>query len=206
MCLAPLALKTYGGATLEKCFDKRKVTMNISINKTTVEKIKPVSFLILDVDGVLTDGRIIIDDLGNETKQFHVRDGHGLKLLMRVGIEVILITGRTSKVVEHRARELGIQEVHQSAKNKIDVLQEIMARRDITGEHIAYIGDDIVDIPVFRTVGFAVAVADASEDAKEAADYITGNGGGKGAVREICELILKVQNKWDMVVSRYDIV
>lgn len=167
------------------------------------EKVKSVSFLILDVDGVLTDGRIIINDLGNETKQFHVRDGHGLKLLMRVGIEVIILTGRTSQVVEHRARELGIEEIHQGAKNKLDVLQEIMAKRGISGEHIAYIGDDIVDIPVFRKVGFAVAVADASEDAKEAADYITKNGGGKGAVREICELILKIQNKWDAVVSRY---
>lgn len=177
--------------------------MNISINQDMAQKIKTVSFLILDVDGVLTDGRIIIDDLGNETKQFHVRDGHGLKLLMRLGIEVIILTGRTSQVVEHRARELGIEEIHQGAKNKLDVLQEIMAKRGISGEHIAYIGDDIVDIPVFRKVGFAVAVADASEDAKEAADYITKNGGGKGAVREICELILKIQNKWDAVVSRY---
>ncbi len=177
--------------------------MNISINQDMAEKVKSVSFLILDVDGVLTDGRIIINDLGNETKQFHVRDGHGLKLLMRVGIEVIILTGRTSQVVEHRARELGIEEIHQGAKNKLDVLQEIMAKRGISGEHIAYIGDDIVDIPVFRKVGFAVAVADASEDAKEAADYITKNGGGKGAVREICELILKIQNKWDAVVSRY---
>jgi len=177
--------------------------MNTSIDQSMAEKIRPVSFLILDVDGVLTDGMIIIDDLGNETKQFHVRDGHGLKLLMRVGIEVILITGRTSKVVEHRARELGIQEVHQGAKNKIEILRKIMTKRSITAEHIAYIGDDIVDIPVFREVGFAVAVADASEDAKEAADFITGNGGGRGAVREICELILKVQNKWDTVVSPY---
>ncbi|MBN2254385.1 MAG: HAD-IIIA family hydrolase [Deltaproteobacteria bacterium] len=167
------------------------------------EKIRHVSFLILDVDGVMTDGRIIIDDAGNETKQFHVRDGHGLKLLMRVGIEVIVITGRTSEVVEHRARELGIHEVHQGSKDKVAVLEEIMARRNITGENIAYMGDDIVDVPVFRKVGFAVAVADASDDAREAADYITGNSGGNGAVREICELILKVQNKWDTVVSRY---
>jgi 3-deoxy-D-manno-octulosonate 8-phosphate phosphatase (KDO 8-P phosphatase) len=150
--------------------------MNRSIDQKMVEKIKPISYLILDVDGVMTDGKIIIDDLG---------------------------TGRTSKVVEHRAQELGIQEVHQGSKDKIDVLQKIMARRDIADEQIAYIGDDVVDIPVFRQVGFAVAVADASEDAKKAADYITVNGGGKGAVREICELILKVQGKWNDVMSRY---
>lgn len=177
--------------------------MNRSIDQEMVEKIKPISYLILDVDGVMTDGKIIIDDLGNESKQFHVRDGHGLKLLMRVGIDVILLTGRTSKVVEHRARELGIQEVHQGSKDKIDVLKKIVSGRDIAAEQIAYIGDDVVDIPVFRQVGFAVAVADASEDAKKAADYITVNGGGKGAVREICELILKVQGKWNDVMSRY---
>jgi 3-deoxy-D-manno-octulosonate 8-phosphate phosphatase (KDO 8-P phosphatase) len=177
--------------------------MKPSIDHNLAEKIRSVSFLILDVDGVMTDGRIIIDDAGNETKQFHVRDGHGLKLLMRVGIEVIIITGRTSEVVKHRAGELGIHEVHQGSRDKVGVLEEIMARRNITGENIAYMGDDIVDVPVFRKVGFAVAVADASDDAREAADYITGHSGGNGAVREICELILKVQNKWDTVVSRY---
>jgi 3-deoxy-D-manno-octulosonate 8-phosphate phosphatase (KDO 8-P phosphatase) len=177
--------------------------MKPSSDRSLDDKIKAVSTLILDVDGVMTDGRIIIDDVGKETKQFHVRDGHGLKLLMRVGIEVIIITGRASEVVTHRAKELGIQEVHQGAKDKVVVLQEIMARRNITGETIAYMGDDIVDVPVFRRVGFAVAVADASEDVREAADYITSHRGGRGAVREICEMILKVQNKWEIVASRY---
>ncbi|MBT8489829.1 MAG: HAD-IIIA family hydrolase [Deltaproteobacteria bacterium] len=169
------------------------------------KKIKLIGSLILDVDGVLTDGRIIIDDLGNETKHFNVRDGHGMKLLMRAGIDIILITGRTSQVVENRARELGITDVYQGAKNKVEILEEIFRKKNISGESVAYIGDDIVDVPVFKKVGFSVAVADASEHAKKSADYITKSNGGKGAVREICEMILMVQDKWDDLVQRYEI-
>ena len=179
--------------------------MNKLLDEELVKKIKPVTFLILDVDGVLTDGKIIIDDLGNETKHFNVRDGHGLKMLMRTGIEVVLITGRTSKVVEHRARELGIKEIYQGSKNKVENLEEILRTKKISGEQVAYVGDDIVDIPVFRRVGFSVAVEDASEYAKESADYITEGKGGQGAVRELCEIILKIQGKWDDIVSRYEI-
>ncbi len=179
--------------------------MNKLFDEELVKKIKPVIFLILDVEGVLTDGKIIMDDLGNETKHFNVRDGHGLKMLMKTGIEVVLITGRTSKVVEHRARELGIKEIYQGSKNKVENLEEILRTKKISGEQVAYVGDDIVDIPVFRRVGFSVAVEDASEYAKESADYITEGKGGQGAVRELCEIILKIQGKWDDIVSRYEI-
>jgi len=175
------------------------------IDDMVAKKIKLIGSLILDVDGVLTDGRIIIDDMGNEAKHFNVRDGHGLKLLMRAGIDIILITGRTSQVVEHRARELGITDVYQGAKNKVEILEEIFRKKHISGESVAYIGDDIVDVPVFKKVGFSVAVADASEHAKKSADYITKSNGGKGAVREICEMILMVQDKWDDLVQRYEI-
>lgn len=177
--------------------------MNKLLDKKLMKKIEPVALLILDVDGVLTDGKIIIDDLGNETKHFNVRDGHGLKMLIRTGIEVILITGRTSKVVEHRARELGIREVYQGARDKVEILEKILDRKEISGKRVAYVGDDIVDIPVFKRVGFSVAVADASEYAKESADYTTEGKGGQGAVRELCEIILKVQGKWNDVISRY---
>ncbi len=179
--------------------------MNKLFDEELVKKIKSITFLILDVDGVLTDGKIIIDDLGNETKHFNVRDGHGLKMLMRTGIQVVLITGRTSKVVEHRARELGIKEIYQGSKNKVENLEEILRKKKVSGEQVAYVGDDIVDIPVFRRVGFSVAVEDASEYAKESADYITERKGGQGAVRELCEIILKIQGKWDDIVSRYEI-
>jgi 3-deoxy-D-manno-octulosonate 8-phosphate phosphatase (KDO 8-P phosphatase) len=175
------------------------------IDEIVAEKIKLINCLILDVDGVLTDGRIIINDLGNETKHFNVRDGHGLKLLMREGFDIIIITGRTSQVVEHRAKELGITDIYQGAKNKVEILEEIFRKKHISGESVAYIGDDIVDIPVFKKVGFSVAVADASEHAKKSADYISKRNGGQGAVREICEMILMVQGKWDDVVQRYEI-
>jgi 3-deoxy-D-manno-octulosonate 8-phosphate phosphatase (KDO 8-P phosphatase) len=175
------------------------------LDDRVAKKIKLINYLILDVDGVLTDGSIIIDDLGNETKHFNVRDGHGLKLLMRAGIDIILITGRTSQVVEHRARELGITEVYQGAKNKVEILEEIFRKNNISGESVAYIGDDIVDIPVFKKVGLSVAVADASEHARKSADYISKSNGGQGAVREICEMILMVQGKWDEVAQRYEI-
>ena len=179
--------------------------MNKSLDEKLLGKIKRIKLLILDVDGVLTDGRIIIDDLGNETKNFDVRDGHGLKLLMRYGIDVVLLTGRKSKVVEHRAEELGINEVYQGTKNKVEVLEGILRKRDTGSDNIAYIGDDIVDVPVFRKVGFSVAVADAMVYVKKAADYITEENGGRGAVREICEIILQVQGKWEEIASTYDL-
>lgn len=179
--------------------------MNKSIDEKLLKKIRRIKLLILDVDGVLTDGRIIIDDLGNETKNFDVRDGHGLRLLMRYGIDIVLLTGRKSKAVEYRAKDLGIEEVHQNAKNKVEVLEGILRKRNIDGDSVAYIGDDIIDVPVFLKVGFSVAVADAVIYAREAADYITEKRGGRGAVREICEMILKVQERWGEISSRYDL-
>jgi 3-deoxy-D-manno-octulosonate 8-phosphate phosphatase (KDO 8-P phosphatase) len=179
--------------------------MNKSIDEKLLKKIRGIKLLILDVDGVLTDGRIIIDDLGNETKNFDVRDGHGLKLLMRYGIDVVLLTGRKSKVLEYRAKELDVTEVYQNAKNKVTVLEDILRKRNINGDNVAYVGDDMVDVPVFLKVGFSVAVADAVIYAREAADYITEKRGGRGAVREICEIILKAQGKWEEIASRYDL-
>lgn len=178
---------------------------SLTLNENLLKKIRCIKLLILDVDGVLTDGRIIIDDLGNETKNFDVRDGHGLKLLMKYGIDVVLLTGRKSKVVEYRAKELDVTEVHQNAKNKVEVLEDILRKRKIKGDSVAYVGDDIVDVPVFSKVGFSVAVADAVIYAREAADYITEKRGGRGAVREICEMILKAQGKWEEIVSKYDL-
>jgi 3-deoxy-D-manno-octulosonate 8-phosphate phosphatase (KDO 8-P phosphatase) len=169
-----------------------------------LEKIRKVKLLILDVDGVLTDGRIIMDDAGLESKAFDVKDGHRLKILMRSGIDVALLTGRRSRVVEHRAAELGIAEVHQGALNKAEVFSEILKRRNIHPEETAYIGDDIVDIPVLTRVGFSVAVADAVPEVRSLADYVTHYGGGQGAVREVCEVILKAQNRWADVAVRYE--
>ncbi len=170
-----------------------------------LEKIKSVAVLILDVDGVLTDGGIIIDDDGRETKRFDVRDGHGLKMLMRYDIEVILLTGRTSKAVEHRASDLGIKEVHQGVWNKLEVFEEILRKRKISSPSTAFIGDDVVDVSVLRRVGFSATVADAAEDVKKLVDYVSEKPGGRGAVREICEIILKAKGKWPEVAARYEL-
>jgi len=173
------------------------------MDKALSEKLKMVVLLVLDVDGVLTDGKIIIDDLGNESKHFNVRDGHGLKLLMRSGVDVVFLTGRESKVVKRRADELGIKDVYQGVKDKAKVLSKILDTKGLSGECVAYVGDDIVDIPVFEMVGFSAAVADALDYVKAESDYVTGKEGGNGAVREICEMILTAQGKWGDVTLRY---
>lgn len=174
--------------------------------KRLLEKIRRVKILILDVDGVLTDGRIVIDDAGLESKQFDVRDGHGLKMVMRFGIGVVLLTGRKSRVVEHRAADLGITEVHQGILNKAEVFVQILKRREMLPEESACVGDDVVDIPLLRRAGFSVAVADAVPEARKIADYVTQHRGGRGAVREVCEVIMKAQNRWMDVAARYEFV
>ncbi|HBR18375.1 MAG: phenylphosphate carboxylase subunit delta [Deltaproteobacteria bacterium RIFCSPLOWO2_12_FULL_43_16] len=168
-----------------------------------IKKIKPVKILILDVDGVMTDGRIIYDDDGKETKIFDVKDGHGIKLLMRAGLDVAIITARESNVVLHRAKNLGIEMVYQKAMDKTAAFDDILQKRQLSAKEAVYIGDELVDIPLLRRVGFAVAVKDAVDDVKRHVDYVTVKNGGYGAVREVCELILKTQGKWDEVTAKY---
>ncbi len=167
------------------------------------KKLKSVKLLMLDVDGVLTDGKIIYNDRGEEIKAFNVRDGHGLKLLMRAGIEIALITGRKSKVVLHRARDLGIKKVYQGVINKIEIYEKILKEKKLKDIHVGFVGDDLVDIPVLKRVGFSAAVGDAIPEVKKVVDYVASKRGGEGAVREICELLLKVQNKWEGITERY---
>ena len=168
-------------------------------------KMRPLRVLILDVDGVLTNGEIIIDDAGRETKHFNVRDGHGLRMLMRYGMEVVFLTGRTSQVVNHRALDLGINEVYQGVWNKLEVFEEMLRKKNIVPAATAFVGDDLVDVPVLRRVGFSATVADAAADLKNVVDYITEQKGGCGAVREICELILKAKGAWPEVAARYEL-
>lgn len=152
---------------------------------------KKIKLLLLDVDGVMTDGRIILDNRGNETKSFHVRDGHGIKLLQQAGIAVGIITGRLSEVVNIRARELGIKEVHQGARDKILVYDRVIRKYGLRDEEVAFIGDDAVDLEIFKRVGLAVAVADADPCVRPYVHLFTKSGGGRGAVREVINLILK---------------
>jgi 3-deoxy-D-manno-octulosonate 8-phosphate phosphatase (KDO 8-P phosphatase) len=158
-------------------------------------KAKKIKLLLLDVDGVLTDGRIILDNQGNELKSFHVRDGHGIKLAQRAGVIIGIITGRKSEVVNVRARELGIGEVHQGALEKIGVYETLLEKYGIGDDEAAFIGDDIVDVGILKRVGLAVTVADCDPAVKPYADMITQAKGGRGAVREVINLLLASQGK-----------
>ena len=174
------------------------------IKKNIKEKLKGIKLLILDVDGVMTDGRIIMDNEGRETKNFDVRDGHGIKILQRYGIKVAILTGRKSKVVEYRAKDLEINDVYQGAFNKKDVFKKILEQHKLSASAVAFLGDDIVDIPVLKSVGFSAAVVDAIDVVKKSVDYITWQKGGQGAVREICEMILQAQGKWPEIAAKYE--
>jgi 3-deoxy-D-manno-octulosonate 8-phosphate phosphatase (KDO 8-P phosphatase) len=165
------------------------------ISKAVRKKAQDIKLLLLDVDGVLTDGGIIIDDRGVETKHFNVRDGQGIVLLMRAGIEVGLITARTSKAVRYRAKELGLRIVHQGVQSKVTVYGEIRRQTGLADTQIAYIGDDIGDLQILHRVGLAVTVNDGWPELFRFVDYVTETPGGKGAVREVAELLLKAQNK-----------
>ncbi len=168
------------------------------------EKLKKIKMLILDVDGVMTDGRIIMDDEGHQLKNFDVRDGHGLKIIQRYGIKIAILTGRKSEVVNHRAIDLEINDVYQGALNKKEVFKEILLKHNLAASTVAFMGDDIIDIPVLRQVGFSVAVADAVDVVKKNVDYVTKKKGGHGAVREICEMILQAQGKWPEIAEKYE--
>ena len=163
---------------------------------------KKIRLLLLDVDGVLTDGRIIIDDRGVESKHFHVRDGQGISLLMRAGIEVGFITARSSRAVSRRAKELGVRLVHQGVKDKLQTYNDVKRGRGLADEQIAYVGDDIIDLAILRQAGLAVLVADGCPELTFAVDFITDAAGGNGAVREVAELLLKAQGKWPSLTDR----
>jgi len=162
-----------------------------------------IKLLLLDVDGVMTDGRIIYLNDGGEAKAFDVKDGHGLKLIQRAGIKVGIITGRQSDIVARRAAELGIELVYQGAKDKMRPFMEILEKLGLKASEVAYVGDDLVDLPVMRLVGFSATVADASDDIKPYVDLVTSRPGGRGAVREVCDLLLKQSSLWTSVTSRY---
>jgi len=162
-----------------------------------------IKLLILDVDGVLTDGSIILDNDGNEYKAFHVRDGHGIKMLHRAGINVAIITGRHSKVVERRAHELGITEVFQKCLDKKTAYVHLLEQFSLKPEEVAYIGDDIIDAPIMAVVGLPVAVSDAAEEAKKFAVMVTKNRGGRGAVREVTDFLLKAKGLWQGMFDAY---
>lgn len=162
-----------------------------------------IKLLLMDCDGVLTDGRLWLTPEGDEQKAFHARDGQGISLLHKAGLQTGIISGRRSTAVDRRALDLRMLYVRQNAKDKIKALEEILAEAAVSANECAYIGDDVGDIPVMHRVRFAVAVADAVDETKQAAHYITALKGGQGAVREVCDLILKAQGRWEDLMSRF---
>ena len=175
----------------------------ISVNQEIIERARKIKLLILDCDGVLTDGRIIMLPDGDETKAFDVKDGHAMVMAQRAGLKIGIISGRKSSIVRARAKELGIAHLHEMAWGKTEPYEKILAEEDLSDEAICYIGDDVVDIPLLRRAGLGVAVADAVDEAKQYSHMVTSRVGGRGAVREVIEMILKAQDKWDEAMARY---
>lgn len=160
------------------------------------EKAAGIKLLILDVDGVLTDGRITINDRGEETKSFDVKDGLGLQLLASEGVDRVILTGRSSKVVSYRAKELGIEEVYQGAADKRSTVRRLAQEKGVQKHQVCCVGDDLPDMAVFEEAGICIAVSDAVSEVRQQADFITRNRGGQGAVREACEWILRCKGRW----------
>ncbi|SMC26626.1 3-deoxy-D-manno-octulosonate 8-phosphate phosphatase (KDO 8-P phosphatase) [Desulfacinum hydrothermale DSM 13146] len=181
----------------------RLETPLVQVSEEIRRRILPLKLLIFDVDGVLTDGDITYHDDGSESKTFDVKDGHGIKLLQRTGLDVALISGRYCASVEHRAKGLGIERVYQGIHRKVEAYEQIKADTGLDDPQIGYVGDDLIDIPVMRRVGFSACVGDASPHVKPFAHYVAQSPGGKGAAREICELVLQVQGRWEQVTARY---
>ena len=167
------------------------------------EKAKQIRLVIFDVDGVLTDGSLFIGDDGQEYKAFCSRDGHGMKMLQKTGVELAIITGRTSKVVEHRIADLGIQHVYQGQKDKIHAYKELSGKLGLQPHQVAYVGDDVVDLPVMCQVGLAIAVQDAHPMVTRHAHWQAPSNGGRGAAREVCELIMDAQGTLEAELNSY---
>lgn len=168
-----------------------------------IDRLRRVRLLALDVDGVLTDGRLYFQADGIEIKAFHTQDGHGLKLLKRVGIHVALITGRDSSMVSQRAAALGIDHVHQGSEDKLSTLRELCQRLDIELEQVAYCGDDLPDLAAIKRCGVGITVPNAPDYMHTHADWITERLGGHGAAREICDTLLEAQGHWGAVLDTY---
>ncbi len=167
------------------------------------EKIEKIKVVCLDVDGVLTNGKIILDDTGREIKSFDVRDGLGIHLLRKAGIKTAIISARSSAAIDLRARDLRIDRVYQNAYPKDEAFEDMSRFFQVEDYEVCFIGDDLPDICIFKRVGLAIAPRNASFEAKQAADYITTRCGGEGAVREAVELILKNKGQWESILNNF---
>jgi 3-deoxy-D-manno-octulosonate 8-phosphate phosphatase (KDO 8-P phosphatase) len=174
------------------------------MNKSLIAKLKKIRLLLLDVDGVLTDGRIVYDSRGGDLRFFDVTDGIGVRALKKAGIPTILVTAKISRAIMPRARDMGVAEVLSDILPKTRVLDAIREKYGVAENEMCFVGDDLLDLGIMKRVGCAVAVANACAEVKRAADLVTKRRGGRGAVREVAELILKTQGKWKKIVGEYD--
>jgi 3-deoxy-D-manno-octulosonate 8-phosphate phosphatase (KDO 8-P phosphatase) len=165
---------------------------------------RTIKLVIFDVDGILTDGSLFYGDDGQEYKAFNSRDGHGIKMLRQTGVDAAILTGRTSQVVLHRARNLGISRIIQGSHDKLPSYQAMLSETGMKPEETAYMGDDVVDLPVLRRCGLALTVPEAPPEVLARAHYVTRAGAGRGAAREVCELIMRAQGTWEGQLALYD--
>ncbi len=168
-----------------------------------MSRAKLVKLMAFDVDGVMTDGGLYLTDSGEEFKRFNSLDGHGIKMLRASGVEVAIITGRTSRCVELRAQNLGIQHVYQGVERKIDAMVDLLDKLKLSRDAAAYMGDDVVDLCVMRQVGLSICVPESPRLVRENSSYVTKRSGGHGAVREACELIMSAQGTLDAQLAQY---
>lgn len=177
--------------------------MNQLDHDAYIKKAASIKLAVFDVDGVLTNGQLILGESGNEYKCFHVRDGHGLVMLLESGCQIAVITARTSNIVAERMAQLGIKYVYQGEKDKGARLQSLLEELSLTPDKVAYVGDDVIDLPAMGCVGLAIAVNDAHPFVREYAHWVTENRGGQGAVREVCETIMQAQGSFDTKMQSY---
>ncbi len=173
------------------------------MDEQLAQKIKNIKLVILDVDGILTDGKIIYTSFGDDIKGFDVKDGFGITLLHRAGIKSIILTAKSSKVIKRRAKDMHVAKAYQNAFDKLEVYNKILRKFKFEDEDICFMGDDLVDLPVLRRVGFSACTPCSVDEVKKEVDYITKKTGGSGAVREVADLILKTQSKWQKVTEKY---
>lgn len=174
-----------------------------AVHATVTHLASLIRLVLFDVDGVLTDGRLFLDDTGKESKAFHSRDGHGLKMLQTTGVEIGIITGRSSRVVELRAAELGVRHLFQGCQDKLPVYQQLVGKHGFDPKVVAFVGDDVVDLPIMTRVGLAVAPQDAHHLVKQRAHWVTPSKGGQGAARDVCELIMEAQGNYEKEFTRF---
>jgi 3-deoxy-D-manno-octulosonate 8-phosphate phosphatase (KDO 8-P phosphatase) len=174
-----------------------------NLSEKLLQQARNIRLLIMDVDGVLSDGKVYYSNRGDELKNFNIKDGLGIKLLHQSGIKTAIITGRHSEIVERRAKELNISHVYQGQSNKISAYRSILQQEELTAEQVAHVGDDLPDLPLMRMSGLGIAVQDAHWFVRQHADWVTAQAGGSGAVREIAELLLLARDNLESLYQSY---